>query len=92
MTTSFAAKYDAECREDKERELQTDLSVRDRAMIAAAITVAIENIQREIIFEQDSERLSPTELHERLMMGSIFWRQMERIAAALPGANRLVAC
>ena len=92
MTTSFAARYDAECREDKERELQTDLSVRDRAMIAAAITVAIENIQREMIFEQDAERLSPPELHEKLLAGCIFWRQIERIAAALPGADRLVAC
>ena len=88
MTTSFAAKYDAECREDKERELQTDLSVRDRAMIAAAITVAIENIQREILFEQDAERLSPTELHGKLSEGSVSWEQIERIAAALPGADR----
>ena len=91
MTTSFAAKYDAECREDKERELQTDLSVRDRAMIAAAITVAIENIQREILFEQDAERLFPTELHDKLSEGSVSWGQMERITAALPGADRLVA-
>ena len=90
MTTSFAAKYDAECREDKERELQTDLSVRDRAMTAAAITVSIENIQREIIFEQDSERLSPTELHEKLLEESIFFSQLEKIATVLPGANRLL--
>ena len=92
MTTSFAAKYDAECREDKERELQTDLSVRDRAMTAAAITVAIENIQREMIFEQDAERLSPTELHSKLLEESIFFSQLEEIAARLPGADRLVAC
>ena len=51
-----------------------------------------EHVQREMIFEQDAERLSPTELHERLMMGSIFFSQMERISARLPGADRLVAC
>ena len=92
MTTSFAAKYDAECREDKERELQTDLSVRNRAMIAAAITVAIESLQREMIFEQDAERLSPTGLYEKLKDGSVFFSQLEKIAARLPGADRLVAC
>ena len=61
-------------------------------MTAATITVAIENIQREMIFEQDAERLSPTELHNKLLEESIFFSELEKIAAALPGADRLVAC
>ena len=61
-------------------------------MSAAAITVATENIQREILFEQDAERLSPTELHGKLSEGSVSWERIERIAAALPGADRLVVC
>ena len=51
-----------------------------------------ESIQFEFIFEQDLVVLSPMALHEKLRVGSIFWRQMEQIAARLPGADRLVAC
>ena len=51
-----------------------------------------EPVQREMIFEQDAERLSPTELHGKLSEESIFFSQLERIAARLPGADRLVAC
>ena len=50
-----------------------------------------EPVQREMIFEQDAERLSPTELHGKLSEESIFFSQLERIAARLPGADRLVA-
>ena len=49
-------------------------------------------IQFEMIFEQDIDVLSQTELHEKLKEGSVFWSQMEQIAAALTGADRLVAC
>ena len=51
-----------------------------------------EPVQREMIFEQDAERLSPTELHGKLSEESIFFSQLELIAARLPGADRLVAC
>ena len=51
-----------------------------------------EPVQREMIFEQDAEGLSPTELHGKLSEGSVSWEQIERISAALPGADRLVAC
>ena len=49
-------------------------------------------VQFEVIFEQDIAALPPMTFHEKLTEGSIFWRQMERIAARLPGADRLVAC
>ena len=49
-------------------------------------------VQFEMIFEQDIAALLPVTLHEKLLGGSVSWEQMERIAAALPGADRLVAC
>ena len=49
-------------------------------------------VQFEMIFEQDIAVLPPMTLHEKLMEGSIFFSQLERIAARLPGADRLVAC
>ena len=48
-------------------------------------------VQLELIFEQDIEALSSMELHEMLMAESITLEQLERIAAALPGADRLMA-
>ena len=49
-------------------------------------------VQLEMIFEDDIDALPPMTFHEKLTEGSIFWRQMERIAARLPGADSLVAC
>ena len=49
-------------------------------------------VQREFLFEQDIDVLSPTELHEKLLEESIFFSQLEKIAAALLGSDRLVAC
>ena len=43
-----------------------------------------------MIFAQDIETLPPMELHEKLLEESIFFSQLEEIAAALPGANRLI--
>ena len=49
-------------------------------------------VQLEMIFEEDIAALPPMTLHEKLMEESISFTQMERIAARLPGADRLVAC
>ena len=47
-------------------------------------------VQREFIFEEDIAVLPSMVLHEMLMEESISFAQMERIAPALPGADRLV--
>ena len=49
-------------------------------------------VQLEMIFEEDIAALPPMTLHEKLMEESISFAQMERISAALPDADRLVAC
>ena len=42
-----------------------------------------EPVQREMIFEQDAERLSPTELHGKLSEESIFFSQFVNGGAKL---------
>ena len=48
-------------------------------------------VQSEMIFEEDVAALPPIWLHEKLMEGSVSLEQMDRIAAALPDADRSVA-
>ena len=51
----------------------------------------IDAIQLEMIFRRDVETQPPMWLHEKLMEGSMSLDQVDRFAAALPDANRLVA-
>ena len=51
-----------------------------------------DRIQLELVFEEDIAVLPPMMLHEKLLEESIFFSQLEKIAAALPGSDRLVAC
>ena len=45
------------------------------------------HVQYEFLFEQDIEALSSMALHDKLMAESVSIEQLERIAAALPGAG-----
>ena len=47
------------------------------------------DVQFELIFEQDIDALPPMAVHDKLLEGSITLDQMDRIAAGLPGADRL---
>ena len=46
-------------------------------------------VQSEMIFEEDVAALPPMWFHEKLREESIFFSQLEEIAAALAGADRL---
>ena len=48
------------------------------------------SLQYEFLTEQDIEALSSAALHDKLMAKSVSIEQLERIAARLPGADRLV--